>query len=64
MNSLGDTISEVMIVGKVLRSVGATYNHVVTTIEESKDITSLTLDELAGSLQAHEVRLISQADQV
>lgn len=59
MNSLGDTTSTAMVVGKVLRSLEAKYNHVVTTIEESKDITTLTLNELIGSLQAYEARLIS-----
>lgn len=63
MKVLDDTILEAMVVGKVLRSMGAKYNHVVTAIEESRNITKLTLDELIGSLSSHEARLISQADQ-
>lgn len=55
MRGLGDT----MVVEKVLRSLGAKYNHIVTAIEESIDITKLTLDELSGFLQAHEARLHS-----
>ncbi|KAH7667285.1 RNA-directed DNA polymerase protein [Dioscorea alata] len=53
-----------MVVRKVLRSMGAKFNHVVTAVEESKDITKLTLDVLTGPLKAHEARLISQADHV
>lgn len=50
MRALGDTISEAMVVGKVLRSLGAKYNHAVMTIEDSRGITTLTLDEFNGSL--------------
>lgn len=64
MTALGETILEAMVVGKVLRSMGTKYNHVVTAIEESRDITYLTLDDITGSFQAHESRLISQDDQV
>ena len=64
MRGLGDTISEVMVVGKVLRNMGPKYNHVVATIKESKDLTKLSLDELSGSLQAHESRLISHVEKV
>lgn len=44
--------------------MGAKYNHVIMTIEESKDIITLTLNGLTGSLQAYEACLINQADQV
>lgn len=64
MIALGDTISKLMVVGKVLRSMGTKYNHVVIAIEESRDITKLTLDDITSSLQAHESRLISQVNQV
>ena len=60
---LGDTISEGMVVGKVLRSLWAKYNLLVTAIEESKDISKLTMDELNGTLKAHEARRQSQADE-
>lgn len=48
MKSLNDTISEEMVVGKILRSMGAKFNHVVTAIEESRDITKLMVDELTA----------------
>ena len=35
----------------------------VAAIEESNDLTKLTMDELSGTLQAHEARMISQADE-
>jgi hypothetical protein len=32
------------------------YKNIVCTIEESKDLSTLTIDELAGSLMAHKQR--------
>lgn len=62
MQGLGDTISESMVVGRVMRSLGPKYNYVVVAIEEAKDRTKLTMDELSGSLRAHEARLLSQSE--
>ncbi|XP_039138844.1 uncharacterized protein LOC120276185 [Dioscorea cayenensis subsp. rotundata] len=62
MKSLGDTISEAMVVGKLLRSLGPKFNHVVIAIEESKDLTKLTMEDVSGSLVAHKARLLRQAD--
>lgn len=45
--------------GKVLRSLEPKYNFVVVVIGESKGLTQLTMDELAGSLQAQEALLLS-----
>ncbi|XP_039115786.1 uncharacterized protein LOC120251294 [Dioscorea cayenensis subsp. rotundata] len=62
MRCLGDTLSEFMVVGKVMRSLGPKFNHMVVVIEESKDLTKLSLDELSCSLQEHESRLQTQVD--
>lgn len=62
MRALGDKMSDPLAVGKVLRSLGPKYNFVVPAIGESKDLTKLTMDELASSLQAHEALLISQEE--
>lgn len=58
MRLLGNTIPDAMAVGKLLRSLRLKFNHVVTIIAESKDVAKLTMDEVSGSLLAHEVRLI------
>lgn len=41
------------IVNKVLRSLTNKYIHIVTAIEESKDLSTYTFDELMSSLIAH-----------
>ena len=57
MRSYGEQITDQTIVTKVLRSLTPKFDHVVAAIEESKDMTRFSLDELMGSLQAHEARI-------
>ncbi|XP_042391858.1 uncharacterized protein LOC121982918 [Zingiber officinale] len=53
----GDTLEEKKIIEKVLRCLPAKFEHIVAAIEESKDLSKLSLDELMGSLEAHEKRM-------
>nr|GEX62198.1 retrovirus-related Pol polyprotein from transposon TNT 1-94 [Tanacetum cinerariifolium] len=57
MRSYGEKITDETIVAKVLRSLAPKFDHVVAAIEESKDLYTLSFDELMGSLQAHEARI-------
>jgi hypothetical protein len=54
MRSNGEQMRDVTIVEKILRTLTEKYNFVVVSIEESKDIDSLTIDELQSSLIVHE----------
>ena len=45
------------IVEKILRSLPHKYDNLVMTIEEAKDLTTLTMDEFMGVPQTHEHRI-------
>ena len=56
LNQNGEMLPETRVVEKILRSLTDNFENVVCAIEESKDLTKFTVDELAGSLEAHEQR--------
>jgi hypothetical protein len=53
----GENLSDQKVVEKILISMPMKYDHVVAAIEESKDLSVLTVDELFSSLQSHEDRM-------
>ena len=57
--NLGESISNCKVVRKILRSLPKRFRAKVTAIEESKDVDSLKIDELVGSLQTFEMTLVS-----
>ncbi|XP_012844766.1 PREDICTED: uncharacterized protein LOC105964806 [Erythranthe guttata] len=63
IRSLGDVIEECKIVQKILRSLPAKFDHVVAAIEESKNLSTYTFNELMSSLQVHEERLNRSSNQ-
>uniref|UniRef100_A0A5B7B3A2 CCHC-type domain-containing protein n=1 Tax=Davidia involucrata TaxID=16924 RepID=A0A5B7B3A2_DAVIN len=56
----GDKTKDVTIIEKILRSMTPKFNFVVCSIEESKDIDELSIEELQGSLQVHEQKINQQ----
>jgi gag-polypeptide of LTR copia-type len=52
----GKKLVENRIVQKVLRSLIDEFENIICAIEESKDLSTLTIDEFVGSLMAHEQR--------
>ncbi|KAJ0509944.1 putative RNA-directed DNA polymerase [Helianthus annuus] len=57
MRNFGEDMSDLKVVEKILRSLTENFNFVVCTIEESKDIDTLSVDELQSSLLVHEQKL-------
>ena len=57
---LGKTYTEVEKVMKILRSLPKKWKTKVTTIQEVKDLTKLSLEELIGSLMTYEIELQNQ----
>ena len=55
--NLGEIYDQSKIVRKILRSLTKNFRPKVTTITESKDMDSIPVDELVGSLQSYELDL-------
>ncbi|KAA0057221.1 uncharacterized protein E5676_scaffold257G00440 [Cucumis melo var. makuwa] len=56
----GEKMEDVTIVKKILRSMTPKFNFVGCSIEESKDIDNLSIDELQSSLLVHEQKVTKQ----
>nr|KYP71431.1 Retrovirus-related Pol polyprotein from transposon TNT 1-94 [Cajanus cajan] len=57
MKAYGENILDKKIVEKILISVPPKYDPIMTTIEQTKDLSTLSVTELIGSLEAYEQRL-------
>jgi len=57
MVSLGKPISDIKLIQKILRSFPEHFKIKVTTIEESKDLEEMKIEELVGSLQTNKLSL-------
>ena len=55
--NLGEIYDQPKIVRKILRSLTEDFRPKVTAITESKDLDSILIDELVGSLQSYELDL-------
>eukprot|EP00253_Pinus_taeda_P020677 PITA_20677 len=56
MRTHGEVLEEMMIVEKLLRVLPSKFDVIVTTIEETKDLSNFSVDELHASLITHEQR--------
>ena len=57
MATLGEMVSNEVIIKKVLISLTPIWNNVAIILEEIKDLTQLKFDQLVGSLMSHEESL-------
>ncbi|PNX59573.1 retrovirus-related Pol polyprotein from transposon TNT 1-94, partial [Trifolium pratense] len=62
MSTQGERLEQVSVVEKILRSLSPKFNYVVCSIEESNDVTTLSIDELQSSLTLHEQRMKGQQE--
>ncbi|XP_052198348.1 uncharacterized protein LOC127805637 [Diospyros lotus] len=57
MKRNGEKLEDVRVMEKILRSLTHNFEHVVTAIEESKNLETMSTEELLGSLRVHELRI-------
>lgn len=57
MKACGESINDLQKIDKVLRYLTASFDYIVVSIEESKNLADMKLEELQASLVAHEIRL-------
>ena len=57
LNALGRTYASSDLVRKLLRSLPRTWEAKVIVIQEAKDLSKLSLEELIGSLMTHEITM-------
>jgi hypothetical protein len=62
IRGLGEELKESLVVQKLLRSLPLKYDAKVFAIEETRDLTKMTMDELHGSLIAYEMRTRTESD--
>ncbi|TXG53483.1 hypothetical protein EZV62_022652 [Acer yangbiense] len=53
MKRNGEKLDDVRVMEKILRSLTHNFEHVVTAIEESKNLETINIEELLGSLRVH-----------
>jgi hypothetical protein len=63
IKGLGEDVDESLVVKKVLRSLLLKYDAKVSAIEETRDLTKMTMDGLHGTLMAYEMRTGIESDQ-
>ena len=59
----GETISDEQVVEKILCSLDETFNFIVIAIEESNDMSTISIDQLIDFLQVHEEKLLKKNKQ-
>jgi hypothetical protein len=53
----GERMEQSVIIEKILRSMTLKFNYVICSIEESNDLSIMTINELQSSLLVHEQRM-------
>ncbi|PNX63787.1 F-box protein, partial [Trifolium pratense] len=57
MQNCGESVTDEMVIEKVLRSLTPSFDNVVIAIEYVKDTTTMKIEELQSALEAHEIKL-------
>ncbi|GAU46952.1 hypothetical protein TSUD_281870 [Trifolium subterraneum] len=56
MKNYGSTLNEEEMVEKVIRTLTHKFDHIVVTIEQTKDLSEIKMEDLQSTLKAHELK--------
>ncbi|XP_050909407.1 uncharacterized protein LOC127123207 [Lathyrus oleraceus] len=60
MKGCGETITDKMVVEKVMCTLTSQFDHVIVVIQESNNLKTLKFKDLTGSLEAHQLRIVER----
>ena len=60
MKGCGETITDKMIVEKVMKTLTYHFDHIIVAIQESNKLETTKVEDLVGSLEAHEMRIVER----
>ncbi|XP_047169380.1 uncharacterized protein LOC124837932 [Vigna umbellata] len=60
MKGCGESINDLMIMERIMRSLPRKFDYIVVAIEKSKDLSKMKIEELQSSLEAHKMRMIDR----
>lgn len=63
MKLYSETLSDKAIMEKILRTLPSEFDHLVITIEETKDLNEVKIEELQGALEAHELKITGRKEE-
>ena len=63
MKACGETLSKQVIIEKILRSLTSQFDYIVVEIEHSKDLSTMKVEELQSSLEAHELHMTARTSE-
>lgn len=63
MKLYSETLSNKAIMEKILRTLPSEFDHLVITIEETKDLNEVKIEELQGALEARKLKITGRKEE-